>query len=158
MAEDLDATATLLVLIGTTTELTTACYDYRRALKGHALEDLLILIEELASFRQILETLMREFDSQDERSHTLLANVALLNGVNGPLHLYTQELNDLLKRLKPKAGDHNFREDSRLLRKIRWPLTLEKTRWAIESIRAHQATMALAITADQRCSQCTHDL
>ena len=155
MADALGGPATLLDLISTTTELITACYDYRRALKDHALKDLLILMEELASFRQTLENLMRVFDSQDERRHTLLANVSLVNGTHGLLHFCNQEINDLLKRLKPKTGDRSFREDSRLLRNIRWPLTLKKTQWAIESIKAHQHTLALAITASQKYAKYT---
>lgn len=141
----LSALGVLFALISTTSELTTACYDYRRHL-DNAPQHLLVLIDRLASFQQILETLRRVFDSQSERGRALLT---LLDGTDGPLNLYTQELTNLLTRL----GDDNIRRGSRFFRKT-WPLTKKETLWAIESIERHTVTVLHATRADARYSQC----
>ena len=141
----LSALGALLALIGTTSELTTACYDYRRHLYN-APQHLLVLTHRLASFQQILETLTCELDSQRERGRALLT---LLDGTDGPLNLYNQELTNLLTRL----GDDNIRRGSRFFRKT-WPLTKKETLWAIESIERYTVTVQHATRADARYSQC----
>lgn len=146
--EALGTPASLLALISITTELTTACNEYRRHLI-HAPKSLLFLTEELASFRLRLEDLMRIFDSQDERDNALLARIDLLNGAGGPLQLYASELNGLLKLLQ--LDDNSTRRGSRLLR-MKWPFTEKEALRKIESIKRHRHTVDTVFTPEYaRC-------
>ena len=141
----LSALGALLSLISTISELLAACHDYRRHL-DNAPQHLLVLMDRLASFQKTLETLMRVSDWQSERGHALLT---LLDGTDGPLNLYIQELTNLLTRL----DDHIFRKGSRFFKKT-WPLTERETLWAIESIERHSFTVLQAAREDARYSQC----
>jgi hypothetical protein len=140
--DPLSITASVIAVLQLAGIIVSICYDYRSGIKN-APKDLMRIIDEVTSLRDVLERLVRLAESADASGPSRLSTLKLLNKPDGPLIKCQAELAALKKKLAPMSG---LKAIGRVLG---WPLKEGDVKKTLDNIGRFKATLSLALTADQ---------
>ena len=131
---------TVIEVIGTVISI---CYDYQRGLRRYP-KDVIKIIQELQSLRNILERLADIANSQNESASIALPALVSLTPSGGPLELCRVELEQLQLNLTPAEG-----RLKQIGRALTWPLKGKDVQKALGTLSRQRGIIQLALTADQ---------
>jgi hypothetical protein len=141
MAESLSIAASIIAVIQITGRVVSLCYDYRAGLKTHQ-NDIKQINDEITSVRNVLESILRLIDNEEE-GPSQLSTLRLLTQPDGVLSSCKTEMLSLEKDLKPATGSRA------IVRKLKWPYTRGEIKKKVEKLGWVKSSLSLAIVADQ---------
>ena len=141
--EVIGAASAFITVAQITATLVSVCYDYQSSCR-HYPKDVVTIMHELQSLRNVLERLGDIVNSQDGLSSIALHTFDSLNLSGGPLEMCRVELKQLALKLAP-AGSR-LQQASRALT---WPLKEKDVKKTLSTLARQRGLLQLALTMDQ---------
>ena len=142
MADPLSVVASLIAVLQISGTVIAYCYEYCSCVKG-ASKDLLILLSEVTSLRNILERLIRLLDDEKTSSHDYLSSLGGMMSDNGPLKLCQDDLEILKVKLEKPVNEWKA-----VGRRLIWPLQEKEVTKTIGGIYQMKSILESALMVD----------
>jgi hypothetical protein len=140
MADPLSITASIIAVIQVTSKVVSLCYDYRAGLKN-APKEIKQFTDEIVSFRDSLESILKLVEAEDEAS-TQLSTLKLFTKADGILLTCKSEMTELENDLKPATGIRG------VARSLKWPYAKAETEKRVERLGWLKSSLTLALATD----------